>query len=81
MTEGERIVIQIVQMAAEMSVTEEQISKDYLVELLALRDAGKRTTGVLNLVSTIRIYWRLIVKYHETKLYSEIIVLYQILFV
>ena len=55
-TEGERIVIQIVQMAVNISVPEEQISKDDLVELLhvAMRSAGKRTAaGYYNLVSTI----------------------------
>ena len=36
--------------------------------MLALRGAGKRTTaGVLNLVCNIRLYWRLIVKYHTTE--------------
>ena len=69
MTEGERIVIQIVQMAVKMSVPEEQINEDYLVELLALRSAGKRTAEVFNLVSTIRLYWLLIVKYDTTKVH------------
>ena len=40
-------------------MTEEQINKDELVELLALRSAGKRTAEVFNLVSTIRLYWYL----------------------
>ena len=54
MTEGERFVIQMVQMAVNMSVPEKQISKDYLVELLALRSAGKRTAvGSYNPLSTI----------------------------
>ena len=39
-TEGERIVIQIAQLAAEMSVPAEQINEDYLVELLPLRCAA-----------------------------------------
>ena len=52
-----------------MSVPDKQIKEDYQVELLALRGAGKRTTGVLNLVSTICIYWRLIVKYQTTKVH------------
>ena len=70
MTEGERFVIQMVQMAVNMSVPEKQISKDYLVELLALRSAGKRTAaGVFDLVITICLYWRLIVKYHTTKVH------------
>ena len=70
MTEGERFVIQIVQITAEMSVTEEQINKDDLVELLALRSAGKRTAaGVFDLVITICLYWRLTVKYHTTKVH------------
>ena len=38
-------------------MTEEQINKDELVELLALRSAGKRTAEEFNLVSTIRLYW------------------------
>ena len=54
MTEGERFLIQIVQMGVNMSVSEEQINKDELGELLALRSAGKRTAaGYYNLVSTI----------------------------
>ena len=69
MTEGERIVIQIVQMAVKMSVPEEQINEDHLVELLALRSAGKRTAEVFNLVSTIRLYWLLIIKYDTTKVH------------
>ena len=43
-------------MAVNISVPEEQISKDDLVELLhvAMRSAGKRTAaGYYNLVSTI----------------------------
>ena len=43
-------------MAVNMSVPEEQISKDDLVELLDLRSAGKRAAGVFNLVRTIRLY-------------------------
>ena len=69
MTEGERFVIQSVQLAAKMSVPEEQINEDYLVELVALRSAGKRAAEVFNLVSTIRLYWRIIVKYHTTKVH------------
>ena len=57
------------QLAAKMSVPDKQINEDYQVELLALRGAGKRTTGVLNLVSAICIYWRLIVKYHTIKVH------------
>ena len=65
MTEGERFVIQIVQMAVNMSVTEKH---DELGESLALRSAGKRTAaGVFDLVIAIRLYWQLIVKYHTTK--------------
>ena len=56
-------------MAAEMSVTEEQINKDDLVELLALRGAGKQTAWVSNLVSAIPLYWWLIVKYHKTRVH------------
>ena len=64
--EDERIVIQNVLMAVNMSVSEEQISNDDLAELLALRSACIRTTaGVFNLVGTFRLYWRLIVKYHN----------------
>ena len=66
MTEGERIVIQMVRMAVNMSVPEEQINKDYLVELLALRSAGKEAAQAFNLVSAIPLYWQLIVKYHKT---------------
>ena len=63
-------VIQIVQLVAKMSVPEEQINEDYLVELLALRSAGKRTAGVFNLVSTICLYWWLIVKYPTLIMYT-----------
>ena len=56
-------------MGVNMSVSEEQINKDELGELLALRSAGKRTTGVFNLVITICLYWRLTVKYHTTKVH------------
>ena len=69
MTEGERIVIQSVQPAAKMSVPEEQIKEDYLVELPALRSAGKRTAEVFNLVSTMPLNWRLILKYHTNKVH------------
>ena len=51
-------------------MTEEQINKDDLVELLALRSAGKRTAvGVFDLVITICLYWRLTAKYHTTKVH------------
>lgn len=68
-TEGERIVIQIAQLAAKLSVPEEQINEDYLVELLPLRAAGKKTGGVFNLVSTMPLNWRLILKYHTNKVH------------
>ena len=56
-------------MAVNMSVPEEQTSKDDLVELLDLRSAGKRAAGVFNLVRTIRLYQQIIVKYQKTNVH------------
>ena len=52
MTEGERFLIQIVQMGVNMSVSEEQINKDELGELLALRSVRRSAAGVFDLAST-----------------------------